>query len=59
MKSHKEVLVAVSRRGLMKFSGAGPIAKIKVRAKVTAGIRPDTLCVDHGFGHWSKGMIKA
>jgi anaerobic selenocysteine-containing dehydrogenase len=48
MKSHKEVLVAVSRRGLMKFSGAGPIAKIKVRAKVTAGIRPDTLCVDHG-----------
>lgn len=36
-----------------------PINKIKVKAKVTEGIRPDTVCVDHGFGHWSKGMTKA
>ncbi len=36
-----------------------PINKIKVKVKVTEGIRPDTVCVDHGFGHWSKGMTKA
>jgi thiosulfate reductase/polysulfide reductase chain A len=36
-----------------------PVNKIKVKAKVTEGIRPDTVCVDHGFGHWSKGMTKA
>jgi thiosulfate reductase/polysulfide reductase chain A len=35
------------------------INKIKVKAKVTEGIRPDTVCVDHGFGHWSGGMTKA
>jgi thiosulfate reductase/polysulfide reductase chain A len=36
-----------------------PVNRIKVKAKVTEGIRPDTVCVDHGFGHWSKGMTKA
>ena len=36
-----------------------PVNKIKVKAKVTEGIRPDTVCVDHGFGHWSKGMTNA
>jgi thiosulfate reductase/polysulfide reductase chain A len=36
-----------------------PVGKIKVKAKVTEGIRPDTVCVDHGFGHWSKAMTKA
>jgi thiosulfate reductase / polysulfide reductase chain A len=36
-----------------------PLAKIKVQAKVTEGIRPDTVAVDHGFGHWSKALTKA
>ncbi len=27
---------------------------IKVKAYLTEGIRPDTVCVAHGFGHWSK-----
>lgn len=30
------------------------VGKIKVKAKVTEGIRPDCIAVDHGFGHWSK-----
>ncbi|MFC1786559.1 molybdopterin-dependent oxidoreductase [Halobacteriota archaeon] len=28
--------------------------KIRVKAELTEGIRPDCVCVDHGFGHWSK-----
>jgi thiosulfate reductase / polysulfide reductase chain A len=35
-----------------------PVNKIKVKAKVTEGIRPDTVAVDHGFGHWSKALTK-
>jgi len=36
-----------------------PVGKIKVRAEVTAGIRPDCVAVDHGFGHWSSGLSVA
>jgi thiosulfate reductase / polysulfide reductase chain A len=36
-----------------------PVTRIKVLAKVTEGIRPDTVAVDHGFGHWSTAMTKA
>ncbi len=32
------------------------INKIKVKAHVVPGIRPDTVCVWHGFGHWSKDL---
>jgi thiosulfate reductase/polysulfide reductase chain A len=35
------------------------MGKIKVRARLTAGIRPDCVAVDHGFGHWSKGYSVA
>lgn len=30
--------------------------KIKVKAELTEGIRPDCVAIDHGYGHWSKGM---
>jgi len=33
--------------------------KIKVKAKLTQGIRPDCVAVDHGFGHWSPGLSVA
>lgn len=33
--------------------------KIRVKAKVTEGIRPDCIAVDHGFGHWSKEATAA
>lgn len=29
--------------------------KIKLKAKLIQGIRPDCLAIDHGFGHWSEG----
>ena len=32
---------------------------IKVKAYLTEGIRPDTVCVAHGFGHWSKYLSVA
>lgn len=32
----------------------GPAGKVKIKAKLTAGIRPDTICIPHGYGHWSK-----
>jgi len=33
--------------------------KIRVKAELTEGIRPDCVCVDHGFGHWSKELSVA
>ncbi len=33
--------------------------KIKLRVHLTAGIRPDCVAVDHGFGHWSPGLSVA
>lgn len=35
------------------------VGKIKIRAKLTEGIRPDCVAVDHGFGHWSPGLSVA
>jgi thiosulfate reductase/polysulfide reductase chain A len=35
------------------------VGKIKVKAKVTEGIRPDCIAIDHGFGHWSKEIKNA
>lgn len=35
------------------------LGKIKVKAKLTQGIRPDCVAVDHGFGHWSPGYSVA
>ncbi len=35
------------------------VNKIKVKVHVTAGIRPDCVAVDHGFGHWSPGYTQA
>ncbi len=33
--------------------------KIKVKAKLIEGIRPDTVQVMHGFGHWAKDLSVA
>ncbi|MBN2372645.1 molybdopterin-dependent oxidoreductase [bacterium] len=30
--------------------------QIRVKARVSEGIRPDCVAVDHGFGHWSLGF---
>jgi len=30
--------------------------KIKLKARLTQGIRPDCVAVEHGFGHWSTGL---
>lgn len=30
--------------------------KIKIKAKLTEGIRPDTVAISYHYGHWSKGM---
>lgn len=35
------------------------LGKIKVKARLTEGIRPDCVAVDHGFGHWSPGYTVA
>jgi thiosulfate reductase / polysulfide reductase chain A len=35
------------------------LGKIKVKARLTQGIRPDCVAVDHGFGHWSPGYTVA
>lgn len=37
----------------------GPAGKVQLKAKLTAGIRPDTICIPHGYGHWSKFMTLA
>ncbi len=28
--------------------------RIKLQAELIEGIRPDCICIEHGFGHWSK-----
>lgn len=28
--------------------------RIKLQAEIIEGIRPDCICIEHGFGHWSK-----
>jgi thiosulfate reductase/polysulfide reductase chain A len=33
--------------------------KIKLKAKLIMGIRPDCVAIDHGFGHWSPGLTVA
>ena len=33
--------------------------KIKLKAKLLNGIRPDCVAIDHGFGHWSPGYSVA
>jgi len=38
---------------------ASKIGNIKLKAYLTQGIRPDTVCVAHGFGHWSKFLSLA
>ncbi|MEW5919588.1 MAG: molybdopterin-dependent oxidoreductase [Bacillota bacterium] len=35
------------------------VGKIKLKAQLTEGIRPDCVCVEHGFGHWSKELTIA
>lgn len=30
--------------------------KIKLKAKLIKGIRPDCIAIEHGFGHWSQGL---
>jgi len=33
--------------------------RISLKAELTNGIRPDCVCVYHGFGHWSKDLSLA
>ncbi|MFC1932735.1 molybdopterin-dependent oxidoreductase [Chloroflexota bacterium] len=33
--------------------------RIRLKAKITQGIRQDCLAIDHGFGHWSKELSVA
>lgn len=35
-----------------------PIGRVRVRAHVTARIRPDCVCLPHGFGHRSPGLTR-
>ncbi|MBO8126557.1 MAG: molybdopterin-dependent oxidoreductase [Firmicutes bacterium] len=36
-----------------------PYGQIKIKAKLTEAIRPDTVCIPHGYGHWSKYLSNA
>jgi thiosulfate reductase/polysulfide reductase chain A len=36
-----------------------PHGSIRLKAKVTEGIRPDTVMTEHGFGHWAPGRTVA
>jgi thiosulfate reductase/polysulfide reductase chain A len=31
---------------------------IQLKAFLTEGIRPDTVCVPHGYGHWSRFLTR-
>lgn len=33
--------------------------QITLKAELTEGIRPDCVCIEHGFGHWSKELTLA
>ncbi len=46
--SHGQELYVESRAG-----------KVKLKANLTNGIRPDCVCIEHGFGHWSKQLTLA
>lgn len=35
------------------------VGKIKLKAELIKGMRSDCVCVEHGFGHWSKGLSLA
>jgi len=35
------------------------VGMITMKVDLTEGIRPDTVCIPHGFGHWSKFMTNA
>lgn len=35
---------------------ASRVNEIKLKAKVIEGIRPDCICIEHGFGHWSREL---
>ncbi len=35
------------------------VGKIKLKAQLREGIRPDCVCIEHGFGHWSKELTIA
>ncbi len=34
-------------------------AKVKMKAKLTKGLRDDCVSIDHGYGHWSDGLSVA
>jgi thiosulfate reductase/polysulfide reductase chain A len=38
---------------------ASEYGEIVLKAFLTEGIRPDTVCVPHGYGHWSGFLTKA
>lgn len=35
------------------------IGMVTMKVELTEGIRPDTVCIPHGFGHWATGLSKA
>lgn len=34
------------------------VGQVVIQVELTEGIRPDTVCLPHGFGHWSPHMTK-
>ena len=34
-------------------------AKVKMKAKLTKGLRDDCVSIDHGYGHWSEALSVA
>jgi len=35
------------------------VGSVKIRARLVEGIRPDCVCIEHGFGHWAKQLTVA
>jgi thiosulfate reductase/polysulfide reductase chain A len=35
------------------------VGMVTMKVDLTEGIRPDTVCIPHGFGHWSTALTKA
>ncbi len=54
---HPETAKALGISDLQWVWVESRIGKVKVKAKLFDGIRKDCVCLSHGFGHWSKGLI--
>lgn len=54
---HPETAEKFGIRDLEEVWVESRTGRIKIKAKLFEGIRKDCICVSHGFGHWSKGLI--